>query len=338
MTKLICIIGVTGNQGGSVAQRFLEDKNYKVRGVTRNPASPAAQKLAAQGVEIVKVDLDDVKTLVEAFKGANIIFSVTNYWEPFFRPDCRAKAAEAGVSCRKFAYDVELQQGKNIADAAAEVVGGLDDNGLIASTLSHAGKSSNGAFKELYHFDAKADIFPGYVNEKHPKLAAKMSCVQTGFFTSSHKLLPEGYFRKTSDGTFQMSFPTTPDALIPQLEVNKDTGAFVYAVSQMPPGKDYIAEGERLPWPEFLRIWGEIAKVPTKYQEVTLEQFVELCPDKEFGRETGDMFLYSSNPGYDGGDPLILKAADIEKAGIKCPMTSVREHMEKQDWTSVLNQ
>lgn len=196
MTKLICIIGVTGNQGGSVAQRFLKDSNYRVRGITRDPTSPAAQKLATQGIEIVQADLDQVESLVSAFADANVIFSVTNYWESFFRPACRQRAAEAGISCRKFAYDVEVRQGKNIADAAARVVDGLDENGFIASTLSHAGACSNGAFDELYHFDAKADVFPGYVREKYPKLAAKMSCVQTGYFTSSYKLAPGAYFGK----------------------------------------------------------------------------------------------------------------------------------------------
>jgi hypothetical protein len=72
----------------------------------------------------------------------------------------------------------------------------LDANGLIASTLSHARKCSNGRYKELYHFDAKADIFPDYVKEKHPKLAAKMSCLQTGYFTSSYKFAPDAYFSK----------------------------------------------------------------------------------------------------------------------------------------------
>ena len=116
--------------------------------------------------------------------------------EPFFRPDCRAKAAEANISCRKFAYDVEYQQGKNIADAAAAVVEGLDENGFLASTLSHAGKCSKGSFKELYHFDAKADAFPGYVDEKYPALAKKMSLIQTGYFTTSYHYAPDAYFKK----------------------------------------------------------------------------------------------------------------------------------------------
>jgi hypothetical protein len=198
MPKLICIVGVTGNQGGSVAQRFLKDSNYRVRGLTRDSSSPAAQTLARQGVEIVHADLDDVESLVKAFEGANVIFGVTNYWEPFFRPDCRQKAAENGISCRRYAYEVEAQQGKNIAVAAATVVDGLDKNGFIASTLSHAGKCSQGKFKELYHFDAKADIFPHYVRVQSPKLAAKMSCVQTGYFTSSYKLAKWAYFSKVS--------------------------------------------------------------------------------------------------------------------------------------------
>lgn len=151
MAKLICVVGVTGNQGGSVAQRFLKDPNYRIRGITRNPASPAACKLANQGVEIVQADLDDVESLTAAFTGANLIFSVTNYWEPFFRPDYRQRAAQAGISCRHHAYDVELQQGKNIADAAARTVDSLDPNGFVASTLSHARKCSGGAFKERRH-------------------------------------------------------------------------------------------------------------------------------------------------------------------------------------------
>jgi hypothetical protein len=198
MAKLICIVGVTGNQGGSVAQRFLRDPTYRIRGLTRNPASPAARKLSEQGIEIVQADLEDVESLTAAFEGANVIFSITNYWEPFFRPDCRQAAAEAGISCREYAYIVEARQGRNIADAAAKVVDGLDENGFIASTLSHAGKCSKGAFKELYHFDAKADVFPGYVNEKHPELEKKMSCVQTGYFMTSYKLAIGAYFSKVS--------------------------------------------------------------------------------------------------------------------------------------------
>lgn len=208
MTKLLVIVGITGNQGGSVARRFLKDPSYRVRGLTRNPSSPAALELSALGIEIVQADLDDVSSLKSAFKGANLIFSVTNYWEPFFRPDSRAAAEKKGISCRKYAYDVELQQGKNIADAAGspEIVGGLDEMGFVASTLSYAKECSGGKYQELYHFDAKAEVFPGYVKERYEELGRKMSCVQTGYFMSSYRLAPGAYFAKVSRCPFSVIF------------------------------------------------------------------------------------------------------------------------------------
>ncbi|EAS29203.1 uncharacterized protein CIMG_07949 [Coccidioides immitis RS] len=336
MAKLICVVGVTGNQGGSVAERFSKDPNYRVRGLTRNPDSPAAQKLASQGVEIVKANLDDASTLIPAFAGANVIFSVTNYWEPFFRPDCRQRAAEKGISCRKYAYDVEYGQGKNIADAAAATVDSLDENGFIVSTLSHGGKCSKGKFNELYHFDAKADIFPYYVNEKYPDLAKKMSCVQTGYFTSSYKLAPESYLKKMSDGSFRMYFPTSPNMPVPHLAVNEDLGNFVYAVSKMPAGKSYLAAGSICSWSEYMRTWSLVNGLPASYEQATIEQVIEAAPDKEFGREVADMFAYSSDPGYDGGDQTLLKAEDLRAAGIECPMTTLEEWMKKEDWSAVL--
>lgn len=70
--------------------------------------------------------------------------------------------------------------------------------GLIASTLSNAQKCSEGRFQKLYHFDAKAEVFPGYVEERYPELAKKMSCVQTGYFMRSYQLAQGSYFAKVS--------------------------------------------------------------------------------------------------------------------------------------------
>ncbi|KAI3081247.1 hypothetical protein CBS147353_3004 [Aspergillus niger] len=340
-TKTLLIIGITGNQGHSIASRFLHDPTYHIIGLTRNPTSPIAQSLSAQGIEILPADLNDPTTLIPAFRGANLIFSVTNYWEPFFRADCRKQAAERGISCRRYAYEVELQQGKNIADAAAATVDSLDENGFVVSTLSHAAVCSGGRFGELYHFDAKAEVFPNYVRERYPKLAGKMSCVQTGYFMTSYRLVPGAYFRKktTEEGkvSFEMTFTTAPDAKVPHLDVNADLGNFVYAVSKMPPGKSYMAYGSYCSWAEYMRIWGRVNSVPASYRQITLEELTEQTPDPEFGREVGDMFTYSTDPGYDGGDKELLTAEHIRNAGIECPMTNLEEWMQKEDWSSVLN-
>lgn len=206
--KLVVVVGATGNQGGSVARRFLREgpDRFRVRGLTRDPGSGPARELAALGAEVVRADLDDAESLVPAFAGASVIFSVTNYWEPFFPPNVeasRARARDLGLvrGVREYAGRVELAQGRNIADAAAATVGSLDANGFIVSTLSHAGRCSGGRLRELYHFDAKAEVFPYYVREMHPALAAKMSCVQTGYFMTSHKILPDSYFFKVSQAS-----------------------------------------------------------------------------------------------------------------------------------------
>ncbi|KAK3316027.1 NAD(P)-binding protein [Apodospora peruviana] len=333
--KLICVVGATGNQGGSVARRFLQDPRFTVRGLTRNTSSPAAQALAALGAEMVSAELDDVETLKAAFRGANLIFSVTQYWEPFFRPDCRAKAQELGVTCRRYAYDVEYRQGKNIADAAATVVDTLDENGFLVSTLSHAGKCTKGAVTDLYHFDSKADIFPDYVDANYPALAAKMSCIHTGYFFTSYNILPDSYFSKQPDGSFQMRFTTAPDRLVPHLDVNADTGNFVYAVSQMPPGKAYMAAGSNISWTEWITRWGKATGSTVSYKQISHDEMVADTPDKDCGIEVALMYSYASDPGYDGGMEL-LTAEDLRKAGIDCPMTTADEYFANTDWSAIL--
>ena len=337
MSKLVVVVGITGNQGGSVARRFLQDSTYRVRGITRSPASNAAKELSSLGVEVVAANLDDMESVSKAFQGANLIFTVTNYWEPFFRPDCRQEAADQGISCPRYAYDAEYHHGKNMADAAAQTVHTLDDNGFIVSTLSNAKTCSKGAFKELYHFDAKADIFPGYVQATHAALAAKMSCIQTGYFMSSYKLAPGAYFGKDSDG-YTMRFCTKPDTPVPHFDVNADTGTFVYAVSQMPPGKSYMAEGTTCSWLAFMQTWSKVTGQKARYQQVSLDEMIEGSPDKEFGKEIGFMFQYSSEPGYDGGDASLLTAKDIRAAGIDCSMTTLEEYFRTADWAMVVNQ
>jgi uncharacterized protein YbjT (DUF2867 family) len=54
--RTILITGVTGNQGGAVAQA-LQGTGFNLRGVTRKPDSERAAALARHGVDIVKGDL-----------------------------------------------------------------------------------------------------------------------------------------------------------------------------------------------------------------------------------------------------------------------------------------
>lgn len=44
----IVVLGATGQQGSSVVEAFLQNNNWKVRGLTRNVESETAKKLAAK--------------------------------------------------------------------------------------------------------------------------------------------------------------------------------------------------------------------------------------------------------------------------------------------------
>jgi len=65
---IVVVIGATGGQGGSVVTSFLEDGFYQVRGVTRNVNSAKAKALKARGVEMASADLDNIESLIIAFK------------------------------------------------------------------------------------------------------------------------------------------------------------------------------------------------------------------------------------------------------------------------------
>jgi len=82
-SKIIVVVGATGNQGGGLARAILADKDgdFTVRAVTRNATSERATELAALGAEVVEADISDEAALTEAFTGAYGAFLVTNFWE-----------------------------------------------------------------------------------------------------------------------------------------------------------------------------------------------------------------------------------------------------------------
>ena len=58
----ILVTGTTGKQGGAVVRALLQ-AGRPVRALTRDPSSAAGKALAAQGVEVVKGDLNDTASL-----------------------------------------------------------------------------------------------------------------------------------------------------------------------------------------------------------------------------------------------------------------------------------
>ncbi len=77
----ILVIGGTGTQGGNVARELLAH-GHRVRILTRNPESAAAQQMAAKGAEIVRGDLANPASLAPALENVSALFSV-QYADPY---------------------------------------------------------------------------------------------------------------------------------------------------------------------------------------------------------------------------------------------------------------
>jgi uncharacterized protein YbjT (DUF2867 family) len=129
--KTVLVTGATGRQGGAVI-RHLRGKDWKLRALTRNPKSAAAQELAKSGVEVVQGDLEDPASLERGVRGAYGVFSVQDFW---------------AVGARR-----EVQQGKNLADAAKKA--GVQH--FVYSSVGGAERNSG-----IDHWESKWEI------EKH---------------------------------------------------------------------------------------------------------------------------------------------------------------------------
>jgi uncharacterized protein YbjT (DUF2867 family) len=73
---MIAVFGATGQQGGAVVDALL-DRRARVRALVRNPESGRAQALAARGVELAAIRIDDPASLVDALATVEAFYFMT---------------------------------------------------------------------------------------------------------------------------------------------------------------------------------------------------------------------------------------------------------------------
>ncbi|KAJ7635108.1 NmrA-like protein [Roridomyces roridus] len=121
--SLVVVVGARGNQGGSVVKALVEsNKACRVRALTRDPSKPAAQAMAALGMDVV-------------FEGVDYAFLVTNFFE-------HLDAAR------------ELAEGKLFIDAAKAA----GARGIVWSGYASPTKISNGKYPNIVHWESKAAV------------------------------------------------------------------------------------------------------------------------------------------------------------------------------------
>ena len=167
MAHLVVVVGATGTQGGSVVNTLLKDSSYRVRAITRNPDGDAGKALKAKGAEVVGADLNDEKSLVDAFAGAYAIFTVTNFFEP---------AMSVGV---EQARKIEYQQAINMVHAAKRTP---TLQHYLWSTLPNSNALSKGKFN-VHFFDVKSSV-DDYIRQDKEFLA-KTTFLYLTFFSKN---------------------------------------------------------------------------------------------------------------------------------------------------------
>ncbi|KAK3627757.1 hypothetical protein LTR56_000257 [Elasticomyces elasticus] len=310
-TKTITILGITGKQGASVADVFLAEGDWHIRGVTRDVSKPAAKALAEKHVELFEGDVNDVSFLKSAFAGSNVVFGVTDFWGITRDPDVQARAAATGKQVNMLAYDIEVQQGRNILEAANATLDTLDR--FVLSTLSATKKWSKGKYFNNYHFDAKWDTVE-HLKANYPELNKKSSYLQMALYLTNWKEFEGLQFArplKQSDGTYLIRIPGDVHKPIAQVDARRDTGKFTRALLDVPAEVNALGAGGIVSWSDFASLWGKHHGVDCRVERLNREVLEQAIPGG-IGAEFADMFEYAAEFGYTGGDPTVVLPEDVE--------------------------
>lgn len=144
---------------------------YHIRALSRDPAKPAAQALAARGVEIQYADLDDGRqALAAAFTGAHVIYALTDFWQ-------------------KQSASAEVEQGKSIADAASATP---TLQHFIWSALPDPISLSGGQFLNVHHWKSKS-LVTEFIQTSKPELWAKTTTVLFPNYFENCLTVPDRY-------------------------------------------------------------------------------------------------------------------------------------------------
>ena len=241
-SRLVLVTGATGQQGGSVARRLLEG-GFRVRGITRNIESDAANELTGLGAEMIRADFTDAGSLGAALDGVDAVFAMTT---PF----------EAGV-------DAETAQGVTLVDAAAAA--GVDH--FVYSSVASADKATG-----IPHFDSK------YRVEEHLAASDLRWSVIAPVYFMGNLFFPD-MLNGLRDGTYAIALPV--DLPLQQI-ATEDIGAFAAHVLANPEefaGKRIDIAGDQLSSRESADVLAGILGKPISVVEVPIEEIRSFSED-----------------------------------------------------------
>jgi uncharacterized protein YbjT (DUF2867 family) len=242
--KKILVTGATGNQGGAVARKLLED-GFQVRALTRKPSKDAAKELASLGVEVVKGDLNDTASLARALEDVYGVFGVIT---PF----------EEGVAG-------EMRQGRNLVYACKAA--GIKH--LVYSSVAGADLKTG-----IPHFDSKNEI------ERYIKtIGLPATVLRPVFFMYNFNSDYMGTRQSILDG--RLMVPISGDKQLQMVAV-EDFAEFVSLALKNPLeyiGKTLEIAGDELSMNEAARTFSRVTSRMVSFSSVPLENIRESNPD-----------------------------------------------------------
>ncbi|KAH8601981.1 hypothetical protein B0O99DRAFT_714091 [Bisporella sp. PMI_857] len=308
--KIIGVFGAIGIQGGSVVKAILNDPRtaalFSVRAITRNAAKPLAQDLVSQGVEVVSASFGNKTSLIKALSGVYGVYLVTDFWSTLSK-------------------DIEIAQGKNVADAAKE----CNIQHLIFSSLPSATALSNSHLTKVHHFDSKATI-ESYIR----MLGIPTTFLYPGFYMNN--LPGQRLSFSASTKSWTLSLPVPGDTRLPLFAAELDTGKFVKAIllnrDELLGERIYAATAYVTPLEiieSFKESFPEVGQ-GTRFEQMKTGEWETML--RGFGmasvavEDLSEMMQLFAQFGYFGGEELEESLAILSE-----PLTSWKQYIERSE-------
>ncbi|KAK4148764.1 hypothetical protein C8A00DRAFT_38654 [Chaetomidium leptoderma] len=310
--SVVCVLGATGSQGGSVCAALKRNPNWEVRAITRNPNSASAKRLVNEGVQVVSADADDEASLVKAFEGASAVFALTNY-------NCGPQRQPR--SCRRRGE----KTADNIAKAAAKTP---TLKHYVMSSLPPADVVSGGKLK-VPHFDYKHAAYQ-WIETNLPDLAAKTTMVWPGWYPTNMahnpmmKLIPV-----PGSDAYMWAQPSRRDAVLPIAgDVQHNVEVVVEGILEAGPksyGKIAVIITDYLKMSDAIEVWESVTGKRGVYVELSDDTVTKLWGVA--GLEIASQLRWSE--AYPRWEELFPdRVITFEELGVKDKVRNYREALE----------
>ncbi|KAG8842652.1 hypothetical protein FRB96_004940 [Tulasnella sp. 330] len=295
-SPLVVVIGVTGQQGGSVASALIDSaKPYRIVGLTRDASKPKAKAWTERGVNILQVNIsaENGSSIIKAFEGADVVFAVTS------AGDLRTKESE-------------IDQGKLMVDSAKAAKVKL----FIWSNLESPAKWSKGQLTAVWPFDSKAEI-TDYLRESGiPHALVPAGGYFSNFFGGALALV------KQPDGGFTLTKPCPATTVVPIVDIPHDYGTYVRAVIENPgmgAGSELLT-GTMISYEDQLAQLSQFTGKKFTFRQVDREEWYKVVNltgyPPQFGDVLYEMYEFTSKYGYYGDKDV---SANQKAAGVTPP-------------------